>query len=264
MASPVCGQSEPHHGVSYPLLLNFVLSLFFLHQSIVAWNVSSLSCRNSVLVLLMPLYPYPSKISLFCLSFFPPFCSLISLSFLVPLLIHDSLVIPFTLHPPSPSFFYMWSAVLGTRPRCPQRPLWSTSHHQHVVHGHSSDSRASSSPWPPGPLRRPTTLLPPHRAWGSYTVAPGAAGGSGGAQDRGQGAAQPHPGHLATERAQGHGPAPTRAAGITWWGKYAPGAWMSNPSCEYMIWNLIFLFSIVSLLPTLPLHPVLPFNTQRC
>lgn len=230
------------------LLLNFVLCLFFFINpslpEMSAFSPSTLfyvKCKltyffsDTVLILLMA-SPFPS-LSRFLFFFLPCVSSLIQ-NPRVPLLIHHSLAIPFTLHPSCPSFFCMLSAVLGMHPRCPQHPLWSTSHLQHVVLGPSSDSKASSSPWPPGPLRRPTTPLPPPRAWGSYTAAPGAAGGSGGVQGRGQGAAQPHPGHHAIERAQGHDPAPTRAAGIIWWGKFAPGAWMSNPSCKYMTWNV--------------------------
>lgn len=230
-------------------------------QSVVSPSLNTVSVICCCLTLFFvsfffinPLLPEMSAFS-FCIFFpsvkipllrFTHLSPHLSLSFFILLLIHDSLFVPFILHLPS-TFFCMYSAVLGTRPHSPQRPLWSTSHPLRVFLGLSSDSKASSSPWPPGPLRRPTTPLPPHRAWGSYTVAPGAAGGSGGVQDRGQGAAQPHPGHLATERAQGHVPALTRAAGITWWGKYAPGAWMSNLSCEYMTWNFNYFVTITLL-----------------
>lgn len=230
------------------LLLNFVFCLFFFINPS-SPEMSAFSISTFFPVKYKSTYFFSDIFVLFLLmasSFptLPPFLAPLSYSSLtfplsftplrVPLLIHDSLAIPFTLHPSCPSFFCMLPAVLGMRPRCPQHPHWTTSHPRRVVLGPSSDSRASSSPWPPGPLRRPTTPLPPPRAWGSYTAAPGAAGGSGGVQGRGQGAAQPHPGHHAIERAQGHGPAPTRAAGIIWWGKFAPGAWMSNHFCKYM------------------------------
>lgn len=91
-----------------------------------------------------------------------------------------------------------------------------------------SDSRACNSPSLTSPLRVPTTLQSPLRAWASFTLAQVA--GATVAAHAGSGGVRLE--RLVTGEEGPAGRGQILAAGITWWSRSATEAWTSSLFCK--------------------------------